>query len=882
MSQRPPPQTSDDVRRAFHEFFAERGHVQQPSSSLVPYNDPSVLLTTAGMQQMIPYMLGRERPPAVRMTSTQKCFRTGDIDEVGNPRNLTFFEMLGNFSIGDYFKAEAIAWAWELVTEWFRLPAERVLITVHPTDDEAVELWLRHVPRERISFLEDNWWGPPGAEGPCGPDSELYYDLGEAVGCGKPDCAPGCDCDRYLEFWNLVFMQYYQDRAGTRTPLAMKNIDTGMGLERMTAVIQGVRTVYETDLYVPIIERVSEVAGTSGGRDGATGYALRVIADHARGMTFLAADGVLPGNEGRGYVMRRIIRRAVRYGRLLGIDQPFLERIVERVVERMRGGYPELEERRGLIIETVRDEEARFAETLAAGTERLVEWIERAKAAGEARVAGDLLFQLYDTFGFPRELSEEILAEAGLEADREGFDRAMAAQRARSRAGARFAGVAELEAYDVSDVPPSEFLGYERLGTPGTVLAMREDGRATAELREGQGGLIVLDQTAFYPEGGGQVGDRGAIRGRDGLFRVTDTKRIDESHIAHVGVVEEGVLRNGMDVSGEVDRAHRQETARHHTLTHILHRTLKDVLGENTEQKGSLVAPHVARFDFNYPRGLDREQLEQVNAAINRHILEDLPVAWQVMDVARARRSGAVAIFGEKYGSQVRVVDIGGWSKELCGGTHVPRSADVGTAMLVRESGLASGIRRVEVLAGETAFAHAWQQQERLVHLARTLGAPVDQLEAKLAALIEELDQARRERARLAQQLAGRRADQLVNAAVDVDGVKVLAARVDVATRDALRDMADQLRAKLGRSVVALAAEVSGQNALVVGASRDATEAGLNAGQILRDALAAAGGKGGGRPDFAQGGVKEPSQLGVALAQVVPLVRRALELPTDH
>ncbi len=877
MPQRPPPVTSDETRRAFLDFFAERGHVEQPSSSLVPYNDPSVLLTTAGMQQMIPYMLGLERPPAVRMTSVQKCFRTVDIDEVGNPRNLTFFEMLGNFSIGDYFKPEAIAWAWEFVREWLQLPPQRIWITVHPTDEDALQLWLAQgIPRDRIGFLDENWWGPPGAEGPCGPDSELYYDFGEAAGCGRPECAPGCECDRFLEFWNLVFMEYYQDRAGARSPLSRQNVDTGMGLERVAAIMQGVRSVYETDLYRPIIDRVAEIAALGPRRTAQTDYALRIIADHGRGMTFLAADGVLPSNEGRGYVLRRIVRRAVRYGRLLGIERSFLGSIVDQVIAQMSSRYPELAERRAAILEAVELEEERFSETLAAGTERLVDWIDRARAEGQSRVAGRLLFQLYDTFGFPFELSEEILAEAGLEADRDGFEQAMAEQRARSRAGARFAGVAEGRSYDIGDVPASQFLGYERLTTDGTVLAIRRERLPAAELQRGDEGLVVLDQTTFYPEGGGQVGDRGVLRAPGGIFRVTDTRRVDERHIGHVGVVEEGVLRAGAVAEAEVDRRQRAETARHHTLTHILHRTLKDVLGENTEQKGSLVAPDVARFDFNYPQSLRREQLEWVNAEIGRHILEDLPVAWEVMDLAQARRAGALAIFGEKYGSQVRVVDIGGWSKELCGGTHVRRSTEVGAAILVRESGLASGIRRVEVLGGEAALAHAWEQQERLLHLARRLGAPTDQLEARLAALLDELDQARRDQARLAQQLASRRAAQLIDAAVDVAGVKVLAAQVEAASRDALREMVDELRGRLGRSVVALAAELDGQNAFVVG-TNDGAGGELNAGEILREALAAAGGKGGGRADFAQGGVKEPAQLGVALAQVVPLVQRKLE-----
>jgi alanyl-tRNA synthetase len=811
------------------------------------------------------------------MTSVQKCFRTGDIDEVGNPRNLTFFEMLGNFSIGDYFKESIIPWAWEFVTQWLQLPPEKVYVTIHPSDQDSRAIWVKAgFPEERISELEDNWWGPPGAEGPCGPDSELYYDWGPEIGCGEATCAPGCECDRYLEFWNLVFMQFYQDRQGVRTPLAKANVDTGSGLERVTAIMQQVHTVYETDLFRPIIDAVAATAGTEFGQDEAHDYALRVVADHARGATFLAVDGVVPGNEGRGYVMRRIVRRAVRYARKLGIRGPFLQSVVDQVIDRMGDHYPELRQRRDGIVETLVLEEARFAETLATGTERLNDWIAQAKERGESEVEGRLLFMLHDSFGFPFELSEEMLAEAGLTADRAGFDVSMEEQRARSRATAAFRGVAEAKAYEVGDVPATRFVGFDRQDTDGTVLALRDGDQAVAELKQGQEGLIVLDQTAFYAEGGGQVGDQGVIRSADGTFRVTDTRRIDDRHIAHFGVVESGIVRSGGEVQGEVDHERRAASARHHTITHILHRTLKDILGEATEQKGSLVAPHVARFDFNYPRGLSRDQLEQIHATINRHVFENLPVNWQVMDIDAARRAGAVAIFGEKYGNQVRVVDIGGWSKELCGGTHVGHSGDIGTAILVRESGLASGIRRVEVLAGEPAFNHAWEQQERLLHLARMVGAPLDQIEAKLTALQEELDAARREASRLEQQLAAGRATELVDTAKLVGDVKVLAAQVDASSRDALRDLADQLRARLGTSVVALGASFEGQQAFVVGASRDAIERGANAGDILRQALAAAGGKGGGRPDFAQGGVKEAGQLGVALAQVVPLVERAV------
>jgi alanyl-tRNA synthetase len=666
-------------------------------------------------------------------------------------------------------------------------------------------------------------------------------------------------------------------------------MDTGSGLERVTAIIQSARTVYETDLFRPIIDAVAEIAGTAFGRDERTDYALRVVADHARGVTFLAGDGIVPGNEGRGYVMRRIVRRAVRYGRILGIERPFLATVVERVIERMRGPYPELEERRAGIVEATALEEARFAETLAAGTERLDAWITEARERGQAQVDGRLLFQLHDTFGFPFELSEEMLAEVGLTADRAGFDTAMEEQRTRSRAGARFRSAAEvLTEESPTGAPGSYFKWDEPLAREAEIVAIgvHEDGVGLRwdleEIHAGQRGQILLrGQTPFYPEGGGQVGDRGVLRGRDGLFRVTDTRPLGEDHVVHEGHVESGRLSMTVNatVHAEVDAAYRAGSERHHTLTHILHRTLKDVLGASTEQKGSLVAPNVARFDFNYPRGLSREQVEQINTVVNRHILDKLHVDWAVMDIEEARRRGAVAIFGEKYGSNVRLVDIGGWSKELCGGTHVQDSTDVGTAILIRESGLASGIRRVEVLAGEAAFTHAWEQQERLLHLARTVGAPVDQIEAKLASLLTELDQARRDAARLEQQLAARRATQLVDRAVEVSDIKVLAAQVEVSSRDALRDMADQLRAKLGTSVVALGASFDGQQAFVVGASGDAIERGANAGDILRQALAAAGGKGGGRPDFAQGGVKESGQLGIALAQVVPLVERAVGGP---
>ncbi|MCC7103986.1 MAG: alanine--tRNA ligase [Chloroflexi bacterium] len=873
------PTSSREVRQAFFDFFASKDHDAVPSSSLVPRDDATVLLTTAGMQQMVPYMLGRAKPPHPRLVSLQKCFRTTDIDKVGNARNLTFFEMLGNFSIGDYFKSGAIAYAWELVTQWLGLDVERLWVTVHPTDEEAVELWLAQgVRRERIVALEDNWWGPPGAEGPCGPDSELYYDRGEAMGGGEPDCAPGCDCDRYLEFWNLVFMQYFQDKSGKRTPLERPNIDTGMGLERVTALVQDVRNVYETDLFRPIIDGVAELAGTTFGKREQTDFALRVIADHARGMTFLADDGVVAGPDGREYIMRRIIRRAARYGRVLGIDRPFLGEVVRSVIDRMHDRYPSLLAQRDTIVEIVESEERRFHATLAAGLGRLQALMDEARESGARTIAGERLFQLHDTFGLPYELSEEILLESGLAADRAGFDRAMARQQVQSREG-REESISRAAPIDGS-LPATVFRGYETLETGSGILAVQLAGQSSVELDERQEGVLVLDATTFYAEGGGQVGDQGVVRTPGGLFVVRDAQVDVHGHVLHRGYVAEGLVRVGDAAVAVVDRGRREETTRHHTLTHLLHQSLRDVLGERTHQRGSLVAPRIARFDFNYEQPLSGDQRREVQQRINDHVLADLQVEWQVMSIEEARETGALMIFGEKYGDRVRVVRIGDFSKELCGGTHVGHSAEVGMAVILRETGVGSGLRRVEVVAGQAGLEQVQRRLDDYQEIARLLGVPVDDARRKVDELLGQLDEARREMQRLNGQLASRQASELTSGVRDVAGVKVLAARIEVSGRDGLTEQWDAIKAQQLSCVAFLGALVDGATSLLVGVTNDLVGRGLRADGLMRQFAAAAGGKGGGRETLARGSGSGEEQLAAALAAAPELVRQALGMST--
>ncbi len=873
-----PVWTSGRLRQLFIDFFKEKGSLEVPSSSLVPQDDPTVLLTTAGMQQMVPYMLGRREPPARRLCSVQKCFRTTDIDQVGNPRNLTFFEMLGNFSIGDYFKAEAIAWAWEFVTERLRLPRERIWVTVHPTDDEAAALWLAQgLPPERIGRLEDNWWGPPGAAGPCGPDSEIYVDRGEAFGCGRPDCAPGCDCDRFLEIWNLVFMQFFQDEDGSRRPLAQRNIDTGMGLERLAAVMQEVATVYETDLFRPILTRIEELAGGAYGADARRDYAMRVLADHSRAMTFLVSDGVQPGPEGRGYVLRRIIRRAVRYGRQLGLSGPFLGTLVDVVGDLMGQWYPELRSNRAAIQAVIAKEESRFSGTLERGLSLLEQWIAEAQARGERVLSGERLFELHDTHGVPFEVSAEVVRESGLEPDEEGFRAALAAARERSRASAAFKVAAGVGlGPSVEEAAPTVFLGYQTLSAPARVLALLDaQGRPTSRLVAGERGAVVLDITPFYAEGGGQVGDQGVLQSGECTFTVEDCKSDGTGHHLHFGRVLAGELRPGQPVEARVDGVLRARTAKHHTVTHLLHKALRDVLGPQAVQAGSLVSPRVARFDFANEGPLSPEQLRAVSAAINEQILRDLPVTTEELPYAEAIQQGVWALFGEKYGERVRVVRVGDYSQELCGGTHVRHSGEIGSAYIASETGIGSGMRRVEVVAGPAALEWVEGRLGQLARVAETVGAPADAAAERVQALVAELQAARRDLSRLEKQIAAARADELAARAEAIDGLQVVAARVDASSKEALGETADRIRNRLGPSVVALGAVIEARPHFVVSVSSEAQQAGLKAGALVKEVARVAGGGGGGRDSFATGAGRDASRLDEALAQVPRLVREA-------
>ncbi|HHW13452.1 MAG TPA: alanine--tRNA ligase, partial [Firmicutes bacterium] len=724
--------SADELREGFLSFFESKGHKRLPGASLVPKNDPTLLLTGAGMVQFKPYFLGLATPPVTRVTTCQPCLRTPDIERVGKTaRHCTFFEMLGNFSFGDYFKAEAIAWAWEFVTQRLGLDPEKLWVSIYLDDDEAARLWQEKagIPTERIIRLgkEDNFWEI--GVGPCGPCSEIYVDRGEKYGCGKPDCGPGCNCDRFMEIWNLVFIQFHKDEAGQYHPLEKKSIDTGMGLERIAVVMQGVENVFETDLLRPVLALMEELSGRRYGVSVEDDVALRVVAEHARGVTFMAKDGILPGNEGRGYVMRRLIRRALRYGRRLGLTGSFLPEIAERVIQLMGKAYPDLVEKRAAILATLRQEEERFQATLEAGMSILAELTSRARADEERRIAGEEAFRLYDTYGFPLELTREIAAERGFTVDEDGFEAALAAQRERARA-ARGEGAyldKALAAYGrlaerltAEGALPNRFSGYDRTADEGTVVALLQGGEEVSEAGEGEA-EVVLSVTPFYAESGGQVADQGFLTGPAGRFEVTDVRRPREGLIVHRGRLLEGRLRVGETVRAEVDAVRRQATARNHTATHLLHRALREVLGEHATQAGSLVAPDRLRFDFNHFAPVGADQLRAVERMVNARIREDLPVTVEVTTREAAEAKGAMALFGEKYGKDVRLVEIDDFSRELCGGTHVRRTGELGFFKILTEEGVAAGVRRVEALTGEAAEEYLFGRHDLVAAAAERL-----------------------------------------------------------------------------------------------------------------------------------------------------------------
>jgi alanyl-tRNA synthetase len=866
-SQIPTPNSSDDIRAEFIEFWRGKGSHVQPSSSLIPYNDPTVLLTTAGMQQFVPYFLGKERAPHKRYVSVQKCFRTSDIDEVGDRSHLTLFEMLGNFSVGDYFKSDVIPWALEFSTKHLGLELDRLWITIHESDDEANDIWLEWgIPQERIKRFgdEENWWGPPGASGPCGPNSELYYSQGEGqgYGCGFPGDPPDCDCGR-LEFWNLVFMQFNQDEKGVRTPLPAKNVDTGMGLERATVVTLGLRSIYDTDLFQPIIKAAERIAGVEYGKDSDTDYALRVLADHSRAMTFLVLDGVIPGNGGREYVLRRIVRRAILYGRPLGITRSFLGELVDAVVRRMGQHYPDLVSQASRIKQVLSDEEDLFRNTLQTGSAQIDRLVSEARARGETKISGEVAFDLYQTYGFPVELTEEVLRDEGFELDRAGFDTALAAERERARSAARFQRDRGSADSEFGDQPRTEFLAWTDTQSQAKVLALTDT-------------KLVLEASPFYPEGGGQIGDAGWIRTPSGVFVVDDTRFDDSGHIVHFGHPE-GEIHVGELARAEVDAPRRDKSRRHHTATHLLHRALKDVLGEGTSQQGSYVGPDQLRFDFNYSRPVSREHLRELASIINDRSMDDLPVHWEIVDMERARQMGAVMMFGEKYGEQVRVVSIGEYSRELCGGTHTHHSGELGAVVIASESGIGSGKRRIVAYAGQAALAHLNERLHLLESVAERVGARgSDELETRIDSLLGELETLRREVERRQQQQANDSAGRLSSRARDIQGVKVVAEPVENASAKDLERLVDAVRDDIKSGVVVLGSVQDSRIQFVVGVTKDLTRR-VKAGDVVKQVASKAGGGGGGPSHFATGGGTQPAQLGAALQHAFSVVQSALQ-----
>jgi alanyl-tRNA synthetase len=869
-----------EIRQAYLSFFEERGHRIVPSASLVPsVHDPSVLLTTAGMQPFKPYFLGREEPPAPRLADVQKCFRTTDIEEVGNTaRHLTFFEMLGNWSFGDYFKEESIPWGWELSTQGFGMDPERIWVTVFGgdeelglgPDEEAIAIWrAQGIPDERIVRLgrKDNFW-QAGAVGPCGPCSELYLDRGEGFGAAGE--RPGDDTDRFLEFWNHVFMTYDLAEDGTLTALPMRNIDTGMGLDRMAAILQDVPSVFETDLLRPLVDLAEEMSGRGYDEGGAVTRAMRIVADHSRGAAFLIADGVVPSNEDRGYILRRIMRRAIQQGRALGLEAPWLGRFAERTIEIMGEAYPELAAERETVARWVGDEEESFGRTLERGTELLERLVAEAKESETSWIDAAEAFKLHDTYGFPYDLTKELLAEQGLSVDDGGFEELMEEQRQRARGGAATAHGSEDRHSKViafaGEAPPTRFVGYETLrATTGLAAVEADDGRA----------LVKLEESPFYAEGGGQVADSGVLRWEGGEAKVVDVYRVGEDQALEVEPTN-GSVEAGVAVVAQVDHEARHATMRNHTATHLLHAALRERLGTHVRQAGSAVRPDKLRFDFTHGAALSAEELRDVEDRVNEWVKASRPVRWLNMERAEAERLGAMALFGEKYGEWVRVVEVDGVSRELCGGTHVANTAEVGIFKLASEGSSAANVRRIEALTGPAAIDWFRQREAQLREAGELLGSPQDPLAGARRAA-ERLREAGEGAQQAAKQLLGDEANRLVGEAVEVTGVKIVVSTAPLADRKQLLDLANRVQSKLGGdSAVALGGAEGNKVGLVVLISKGAVARGLSAAAIVRKAAPVVGGGGGGRDEMAQAGGKDASKLDEALATARGAIEKGL------
>ncbi|MFC1989104.1 alanine--tRNA ligase [Chloroflexota bacterium] len=869
--------TSDELRALFLSFFESKGHKIILSSSLIPQGDPTLLLTSAGMVQIKPYFLGEAVPPSPRLTSCQKCFRTTDIELVGDPTHLTFFEMLGNFSVGDYFKGEAISWAWEFVTQRLGLPTERLWISVFLDDEESFRYWQQQgVPKQRVLRFgeEDNFWGPAGDSGPCGPCSEIYYDFGKDVGCRESSCAPSCNCGRFSEIWNLVFTQYNQDKDGNRTLLPRPNIDTGMGLERTAAVIQGKTSVYETDLFAPLLECVSGLAEKKYGTDDVVDSAIRVIAEHSRGIAFLIGDGVMPSNEGRGYVLRRLLRRAALFGRRLGLDRPFLAEMAEITTKQMGSLYPELGQRQDFIVKVIELEEARFSEALNTGLELLDGIIESAAGKGKTKISGKDTFKLYDTYGFPVELTAEIASSKDFSVDLDGFEKEMEKQRERARVSHKFELAEQVGLKGELDIKETVFVGYSNLTQQTVILSVMVGSDSVSTIKDGLEASLILENTPFYGEMGGQVGDTGEIVGKAGRFVVTDTVHGPYGIIVHQGRVTEGSLSVGEEVGAEVDKERRFDIARNHTATHLLQTALRQVLGEHIQQRGSLVAPERCRFDFSHLIAMTKEEIAEVQRIVNERIRQDLSVYDEEIQYKQAVEEGTIALFGEKYGDVVRVLRIGSplISAELCGGTHVSTTGEIGFLHIISESSIGAGLRRIEAVTGRGAEVFIENILAEQREIAQIVGATPENVGEKVYSTVAALDMERKRAQALERQLSKIIAESLLGQVEMVNGVKVLAAEVPSSRLETLREMSDLLRGQLKSVLVVLGTVYEDKPVFLAAVTPDLVGKGYNAGDIIKKVAEVAGGGGGGKATLAQAGGKYKDKIDEALRLVKDLI----------
>ena len=873
----------NELRKMYLEFFESKDHLSMNSFSLVPHNDNSLLLINAGMAPLKPYFTGQEIPPRNRVTTCQKCVRTGDIENVGKTaRHLTFFEMLGNFSFGDYFKLEAIQWSWEFLTEVLGMEPERLYPSIYFEDDEAFEIWNKviGVPAERITRFYrdengkcDNFW-EHGA-GPCGPCSEIYYDRGEKYGCGSPDCKVGCECDRFMEVWNNVFTQYNGDGKGNYEELANKNIDTGMGLERLAVVVQDVDSVFDIDTMKAIRDRICEIAGVTYQSDEAKDVSIRLITDHIRSSTFLISDGVMPSNEGRGYVLRRLIRRAARHGRLLGIKEQFLANLSQTVIAESKDGYPELEEKKAFILNVLTQEEGKFDKTIDQGLAILGDMKEAMKAEGSTVLTGENAFKLYDTYGFPLDLTQEILEESGMSLDEEGFKAAMQQQREMARKARKVTNYmgADATVYDEIDTAiTSEFVGYEELTHESKVTVLTTETEITEALSDGEVGTIIVEETPFYATMGGQNADCGTITGPEGEFEVKDTIKLRGGKVAHVGQVVNGMIKSGDVVTLKVDAANRKATCKNHSATHLLQKALREVLGTHVEQAGSFVDANRLRFDFSHFQALTREELDKVEAIVNAKIEEDMTVVTKEMSVEDAKKSGAMALFGEKYGETVRVVAMGDFSTELCGGTHVKNTGAIGSFKIISESGVAAGVRRIEALTGNGVTAYYKELEANMEKAAKLLKANPDKVTEKIEHLLAEMKALASENESMKSKLAKDALGDVMDQVVEVKGVKLLATSVAGVDMNGLRELGDQLKEKLGEGVVVLASDCDGKVNLIAMVTDEVMKKGAHAGNLIKGIAALVGGGGGGRPNMAQAGGKNPAGIPDAIAKVAEVL----------